>query len=330
MTMRRFAFLCASLAPAVALAASGPAVLDLTSGTPKELLGKTLGIAMDLIVPCFLFGLILEIFGQSPSKPRDYAGYGFRLLVFLVLLKFYGTIFGSVVNFTEGLATRVTPPDVWDTFSNAHVQNFQRLWNKKSAADQAAKEAADRGDNDAALSHSITSGKLGGSILGGVVFDSLIAALVLIGQAAHWVMGFLARVLGVLFYVLGPLALVFSIPRASDLAGRWFRMFVTILSWPIFSGLILSIGLSVAAQGMALEGVGTAFASVVTALLLIATAVVTPFLAAHMVGGTMKNIAQQGLDAATARVRSVHRVIAPRRGGYESEAKLSSNNPGNE
>src|SRR5262249_59053191 len=67
-------------------------------------------------------------------------------------------------------------------------------------------------------------------------------------------------------------------------------LFVTILSWPIFSGLILSIGLSVGAQGMALEGAGTAFASVVTALLLIATAVVTPFLAAHMVGGTMKNI----------------------------------------
>src|SRR5262249_49645120 len=163
---------------------------------------------------------------------------------------------------------------------------------------------------------------------GGVVFDSLIAALVLIGQAAHWVMGFLARVLGILFYVLGPLALVFSIPRASDLAGRWVRVFVTLLSLPIFSGLLFDLGLSLWAQGMTLEGAGTAFASVVTALLLIATAAVTPFLAAHIVGGTMKNIAQQGLDAAAARVRSVHRVIAPRRGGYESEAKLSSNNHG--
>jgi hypothetical protein len=45
-------------------------------------------------------------------------------------------------------------------------------------------------------------------------------------------------------------------------------------------------------------------------MLLIATAVVTPWLAAAMVGGTIKNIAQQGLDAAARRFRSVHRVIA--------------------
>src|SRR5262249_36193605 len=107
-------------------------------------------------------------------------------------------------------------------------------------------------------------------------------------------------------------------------------LFVTILSWPIFSGLILSIGLSVGAQGMALEGVGTAFASVVTALLLIATAVVTPYLAAHMVGGTMKNIAQQGLDAATARVRSVHRVIVPSRAARDSQTKPSSSSTSDE
>jgi len=79
-----------------------------------------------LIVPFFLLGLILEVLGQSPSKPRDYAGYGFRLVVFVVLLKFYAVVFGSVVNFTEGLATRVTPPDVWDTFSSSHAQNFQK------------------------------------------------------------------------------------------------------------------------------------------------------------------------------------------------------------
>ena len=321
--MRRLAFLCTLLAPPVAFAANGPAVLDLRSGVPKELLANTLGVAMALVVPSFLFGLLLEVFGQSPTKPRDYAGYGFRLLVVVVLLKFYGTVFGSVVNFAEGLATRVTPPSVWSSFSAAHAQHFQKLWKQKSAADESAENAAAKGDNDAAMRHALDSASIGGSILGGVVFDSLIGALVLIGQAAHWVMGFLARVLGILFYVLGPLALVFSIPRASDLAGRWFRMFVTILSWPIFSGLILSIGLSVGAQGMALEGVGTAFASVVTALLLIATAVVTPWLAAALVGGTIKNIAQQGLDAATARLRSIHRVIAPSRGARKFQMTSS-------
>src|SRR5262249_32162743 len=149
-----------------------------------------------------------------------------------------------------------TPPDVWDSFSNAHAQSFQKLWKKKSDADESAQRAAAKGDDDATMKHSLESARIGGGILGGVVFDSMIAMLVLVGQAAHWVMGFLARVLGILFYVLGPLALVFSIPRASDLAGRWFRMFVTILSWPIFSGLILSIGLSVGSKGMALEGLG--------------------------------------------------------------------------
>ena len=325
--MRRFAHLSMLLVPGVVFAANGPAVLDLTSGTPKELLGKTLGIAMDLIVPCFLFGLLLEVFGQSPTKPRDYAGYGFRLLVFVVLLKFYGTVFGSVINFTEGLAARVTPPDVWDSFSTAHTQNFQKLWSKKSAADDAAQKAAANAKDADALKHSVESASIGGSILGGVVFDSLVAALVLIGQAAHWVMGFLARVLGILFYVLGPLALVFSIPRASDIAGRWFRMFVTVLSWPIFSGLILTIALSVASKGMALEGAGTAFASVVTALLLIATALVTPWLAAATVGGTIKNIAQQGIDTATTRLRSVHRVVARTRGGAGAGAALQGSRP---
>jgi hypothetical protein len=307
----------------MALAANGPVVLNLTSGTPKELLSKTLAIAMELVVPCFLFGLLLELFAHSPTKPRDYAGYGFRLLVFLVLLKFYGTIFGSVVNFTEGLATRVTPPEVWDAFSKSHAQSLQKLWQKKSAADESAEKAAAAGDNDAAIRQSLQSAGIGGRIVGGLVFDSLIAALVLVGQAAHWVMGFLARVLGILFYVLGPLALVFSIPRASDLAGRWFRMFVTILSWPIFSGLILSIALSVGSHAMALEGVGTAFASVTTALLLIATALVTPFLAASMVGGTLKNIAQQGLDAASARVRAAHKLISPRPGPGQSSPNSS-------
>jgi hypothetical protein len=328
--MRKSAFYCALLAPSVAVAAGGPAVLDLTSGAPKELLGKTLGIAMGLIVPCFLFGLLLELFGQSPAKPRDYAGYGFRLVVIVVLLKFYGTIFGSVVNFAEGLATRVTPQEVWSSFSRAQAQNFEKLWKRKSAADEAAAKAAAKGQNDAAMKHSMESANIGGSILGGLVFESLVAVLVLIGQAAHWVMGFLARVLGILFYVLGPLALVFSIPRASDAAGRWFRMFVTILSWPIFSGLILNIALSVGSQGMALDGVGAAFASVVAALLLIATAVVTPFLAAAMVGGTLKNIAQQGLDAATARFKSVHRVIGPRLRSGPPQLKSPSAAPVND
>src|SRR5262249_34328437 len=154
-TMRRFAYLCASFIPALAFAGSGPAVLDLTSGAPKELLDKTVGIAMDLIVPCFLVGLIFEVFGQSPSKPRDYAGYGLRLVVFVVLLKFYAVLFGSIVNFTEGLATRVTPPDVWDTFSSSHAQNFQKLWSNKSAADERAQKAAAAGDKDETVKQSL-------------------------------------------------------------------------------------------------------------------------------------------------------------------------------
>src|SRR5436309_1340240 len=84
--------------PALALAGNGPAVLDLSSGVPKELLGKTLGLARRLWVFCFVLGLVLEAFGSSPTARRDYGGCIWRGLIILVLLSAYPRIFGSVIN----------------------------------------------------------------------------------------------------------------------------------------------------------------------------------------------------------------------------------------
>lgn len=78
------------------------------------------------------------------------------------------------------------------------------------------------------------------------------------GQAAIWVMAFLARVLSALYFVLGPLARTASIPKASGTGGRWFRTFVTLLCWPLCSGVLLSLTLGVGRQEVSLRGVSSA------------------------------------------------------------------------
>src|SRR5262249_18804395 len=115
--------------------------------------------------------------------------------------------------------------------------------------------------------------------VGGYVFDGLVAIVLVLGSAISWLFHFLARVLGVLFYVLGPLALVFSIPKPSDVGARWFHMFCTVLAWPLLSGLLFRISLAIGLDGMTRDGASNAFASILTALLLVCVSVLTPSLA---------------------------------------------------
>lgn len=283
---------CITLAPALTFAATSPVVLDLTTGAPRELLDKTLGLAKGLFVFFFVIALVVEGFGRSPGLPKDYSGCVMRACVIFVLLAGYSRIFGSVINLADGIAARLTPAEVWTSFWQDHKQGLENLYAQSSKADSEAATTEAKSSlwakADAAL---------GGTIVGGVLFDSMIALLVLIGQAVVWVMAFLSRVLGALYYVVGPLALVASIPKVSGTGGRWFRTFVTLLCWPLCSGVLLTLTMAVGRQGMVLQGVSPALGSVVSGLLLMATAILTPVLASGLVGGSA-NIAEQSLRLA--------------------------------
>lgn len=286
------------LLPGLAFAGS-PVVMDLTTGAPRELLDRTLGLAKSLFVLFFVASLVIEGLGKSPSSSKDYAGCVMRALIVFVLLSGYSRIFGSIVNLTEGIAARVTPAEVWTTFGQDHKEGLEKLYaqTSKKDAEAAASEAKSSlwQKADATLS---------GSLVGGVVFDSMIALLVLVSQALVWVMAFLSRVLGALFYVLGPLAIVASIPKVSGTGGRWFRAFMTLLCWPLCSGVLFSLTMAIGRQGMALQGVGPALGSVVSALLMAATTVFTPTLASGLVGGST-GIADQGLRMAYGRTTAM-------------------------
>jgi hypothetical protein len=274
------------LLPLAALAApSGPPVLDFTTGAPRELADRALGLARGFWVLSFIAALALEAFGRAPTAMRDYGACVFRGVVVLLLLAFYHPIFGSVVNLTQGIAERVTPHAAWSDFSHASHDYLFGLYDKRSAADQAAKDA---GKGDPTLLDDV---KLAGSIAGGFVFQSIISSIVLAGEALLGVVALFARILCGLFFVLGPLAIVFSIPRASDLGTRWFGHFVTFASWPIFSGLLLSLTLATGIKGLYAEG---ALGSVVIAFVFAGIGLATPMLASAVVGGSIKDVATHG------------------------------------
>ena len=292
-------FLLVLALPALALAGNGPAVLDLSTGAPKELLGKTLGLARSLWVFCLVLSLILEAFGSSPTSRRDYGGCVFRALVILALLSVYPRVFGSVINLAEGLSARIAPPDTWSKFAQKNSELLEKLYSKKSADVEEAE--ASGGPLSGASGKASALAKLAGNYVGGMFFDSLIGLFVLVGQAAHWVLGALARILSTVYYLLGPLALVFAVPRASGSGSAWFRSFVTIASWPIFSSVLLAITASFLFKGYDTQGFSTAFGAVASALLLTATALAVPSLASSMVGGA-GNLIGQGTQLASGRL----------------------------
>lgn len=307
--MRRASFFLAVASivfvPAIAFAANGPAVLDLTSGVPNELLGKTLGLARRLWVFCFVLGLILEAFGSSPARARDYGGCVWRGLVVLVLLTSYPRVFGSVINLTEGLADSITPHDVQAQFAQKNAEYLEKLYAQKSAADEKAVRA---GDPSGTSSDASVLAQFAGNYVGGMFFDSLLGAFVLVGQAAHWVLASLAHILATVFYLLGPLALVFAVPKGSPTGGAWFRNFVTVASWPIFSGLILAITASFLFKGYDTQGFTTAFGAVASSLLLIVTAFAVPTLASSVIGGGGNLIAEGAQNASSVARRAMPSV----------------------
>lgn len=296
MNARRLALLLALgalLLPASALAEQFKIpVLDLTSGAPAKYYGVIMGIARDAFLFSFVLGLALEAFSSAPSAPRDYAGVVQRAVIVLALLVFFPTIFGTVIRSTDGLATQLTPPDVWEKFWQASANYLQANYDgsKDPSVAQVQGAEAEPGFLDSVAN----AAKYAGRLAGGGIFNAFLTMAMLICQGLHWVIGTLAHVLIALLYVVGPLALVGSIPKASGVGGRWFLTFVTIAFWPVISALLLAITSELGLQAFLAQG---AFGSLASAMLIAATAVATPSIASALIGGGVKDIITPGLHS---------------------------------
>lgn len=287
-----------SLMPLCAASSASAAVIDITHGPSSELMGKALALSRALFVPLTILSLALDSVFRGNPNDRQLGPAMFRAAVVLCLLSFYGTLFGGAVKLSQELETALVPADAQAKVGKALAEWQMGLQKERAEYEAGASRAKAEGGRALEAAYQNAADLVGWQSIGGVVFDSAVSLLLLLGQGAHVVMGYLSRILAGLLYGVGPLALVFAIPRASDSGGRWFRMLVTVLFWPVLSGIILSLAGSVLLSGVTSTVVGSQLDSVIVALLLLFSAVSCPVLASALVGGSMKNVSAAGFDAA--------------------------------
>jgi hypothetical protein len=302
----RIAALGLLLLPALAFAdEAGPAVLSLKSGVPAELLGKTLGIARGLFALSLVVALLVEAFSSSPTQQKNYGGVAWRALLVLALLSGYRVLFGTVITTCQSIADRIAPQSIYTAFGEHNIRSIEEL--RQRTAQEDAKNPP-----TGFLDGLTSSGKLVRGYVGGALFDGLVLVLVSLGHACYWAFIQLSRVLVTVLYILGPLALVFHIPAPSDVARRWFRNFITVASWPVFSALLLAIATSLLMRTDSAAVLGhysTAFGGLATTLLMVAMSLATPVLASAAIGGSLKNLPMMALAAATFGLNAALRAI---------------------
>jgi hypothetical protein len=295
--------------PLLAFAGSAGTTKDLVldferSGVLKDLLGKTLAIAKSFLFLSGFLAYAIEAFGRSPVAGRDYAAVTWRLVIVLFLLWNYQAVFGGVIGLIDGLSHQVAPASTWRAFVDEAGDMRKALQDVAAHGEQSASGAA--GGAPAKAPSMMTSW----------VYDALIACVQLLAEAAVFIVNWLSRILSATLFVIGPLALVAAIPRPSGTGTRWFVRFVTIASWPVFSGVLLSVLVTLGAQGALRR---TYLECLVGALVMLVTALATPLLASHVIGGALENAASHGYGAAkTAQrdaVRPAVRLLAGAAGG---------------
>lgn len=273
-------------------------LISFKTGAIAEMVATTLHLARRYLVFAVLVGFIVEWAGKSPSAPRDYAGCAWRSFIVLFLLVFYTDVFGSVVNLSNAITRQVTPPSVVERLYGDFKSQLKSSYGSVRTAQQRALQAStpEEIENTGAEAQKASLDFIG-KIAGGVLLDTLVGLFAAIGLVVHWLVSRVAILLMTLFYVLGPLALVFSIPSVSQTGTKWFSEFVAFCSWPIISGLLLRISVALGSHLIFGTGPG-AMATLASALLMTATAIATPALANRLVGGGVNSAASQGLETA--------------------------------
>ena len=293
--------------PGIALAAANTTelVLDFQrTGVLKDLLGRTITVAKSFLFFSAFLAYVLEAFGPSPTVERDFGAVTWRLVVVLFLLWNYQPIFGGVVSLMDRLEVEVAPESTWQAFTAEAVEARRALegLNQGAGVSQASMAA-------------------GSGTVVTWAYEALVGVLQLTGEAVVFLIRWMSRILTATLFILGPLALVASIPRMSRTGARWFLRFVTIASWPVFAGVLLTVMVTLGAQGVARR---TYLECLVASLVMLVTSLATPTLASHVVGGALQNFASVGFGTAKGTQRDMvvpaARTIATSVGGLKGHA----------
>jgi len=253
-------------------------VLDFeTSGVLSDLLGKSLGAARGFLFLSAFLAYLVEAFGRSPTAERDYGAVTWRLVVVLFLLWHYQAVFGGVIALVDRLEQEVAPESTWRAFVT-QVADVREALERLSTSGAAASAAARTQAAEPAPA----------SPLAALTYGALIACVELVAEALVFLVNWLSRILTATLFILGPLALVAGIPRTSRTGTRWFLRFVTVASWPVFSGVVLSVLVTLGAQGGRRESY---LECLVAALVLLVAALSTPALASQVIGGAVDGLA---------------------------------------
>jgi hypothetical protein len=277
-------------------------VLDLRTGAVGALTQETLGLAHGLLAVLLVLGLVRELL-RGPGQRRHYLAVVWRAFLVLLLLQGYAFLASSVVQTCTTLSRSLVPQESVTQLFEAH----------RAAVAASLGTDAGAATTDAPAVSSSSSG------VGGILFDALLALLLLVGQAIQWVFAQLSRVLIAFFYAVGPLALVFHVPGL-DVPGRWLRHLVTVSCWPVVSALLLHLSAALLTHARpAATGSGAVFRALASSLLLSALAVATPRVASALVGG-VGNLLGTGVAAVASVVTGTAAGGAPGRAARAAAA----------
>jgi hypothetical protein len=271
--------------PAFAQAAeSARTVLDFTAPGPlKTYFDLAMAVARSYLPLAFILAVALEALGRPPGTPRNFGAVAWRFLVIAFLLVNYQRVFGFVVETTDDIADRLSPADALREYHD-YLDTVYEPKDASSGGGGGGTGATTAGA--AAVAPSKWS-------LSNLAFDGLMGVLLFLAKALVYGLERLARILTAVFFILGPLALVAGIPRPSNTGFAWFRHFVTVASWPIFSGILLGVMTAVAKQSVASRS-GTYLGNLVSAVVMALCAIAAPVLSGWIVGGAAQNVAGLG------------------------------------
>jgi hypothetical protein len=272
-------------APAAgATASAAPALtLNFRDGYLHDLFTRIMGIAKGALPFMLLLALVLEAFGRAPGVPREYGAVVWRLLIVLVLLLKYQYIFGWVINTTGSIAAQIQPKEMISTV----IADVAAKLNATTTAAQAAGGGASN-----YLASAWAAAKENFSATN-QLYSALTFLFGLLCEAVVFVINYMSKILTGTFFLLGPLALVTAIPRSSKTGGLWFKHFVTVSCWPIFTALLLAVLDSIVKQG-SVQGGTKALEAVVASAVLALTAASAPKFASHIIGGGFEAAAAAG------------------------------------
>lgn len=272
--------------PSLAYAGAGSVLhVDLGSGVVGAWTGTALGVARSFLPFLFVVAFAAEAFGKSPGEPRDFGAVVWRFVVVGVLLTFYGSLFGRFAALLDGVSSSIAPQETWQKLQSAAGAFLKQKANYQlDQASVAASNATSGRLVDAA--GEFASGQA--EFIGGLLIDAVVTLVILAGEAAFRIVGTFGQVLSMLLYVLGPLAIAASVPRASDAGAKWFRVFISVLLWPLISALLVGLLSEYALKALAPgSGYDAAYKSIALSGLLCVTAFAVPVIASALTGASL-------------------------------------------